>query len=201
VQSAVLASGGGIPTDNATKLKEQIEQEKAMQAELDRAEGKVNLLVKEKERLEAEIEEVAESMADPENHEQIEELEQHEEALKGELELINSHIERELAEVEQVKSAHDHMLAEIAEFQTRLQELKNVNQRLEHDNDQTAQATASHRGNLDEIRNQIELEAAQRNALESYIKQLKAEVMQLYNPEEADNIMEQDELKVAVLTF
>jgi len=44
--------------------------------------------------------------------------------------------------------------------------------------------------NNEEIRNLIEMEAAQRNALEAYIKQLKAEVLQIHNPEEANAILE-----------
>jgi hypothetical protein len=95
VQNQVLASGGG--TTNVDENR-QFEQERAVQAEREIAEEKVNLLVKEKERLEAEIQEVAESMNEPENHEQIGELCQHEEALKEELELINSQIAREMIE-------------------------------------------------------------------------------------------------------
>jgi hypothetical protein len=91
VQNAVLAAGGGTNVDE----NHQIEHQRAIQDERERAQEKVNLLVQEKERLEAEIQETANSIAEPENHEQLDELCQHEEALKEELELINAQIERE----------------------------------------------------------------------------------------------------------
>jgi chromosome segregation ATPase len=173
-----------------------MEQERVMQAKLEIAEEKVSLLVKEKKRLEAEIQDVASSINDPENRGQINELSQHEETLKEELELINSQIAREMMEVKQVEDAHDSMVAEINEFQSRLSELKGVNARLADDKGQTRQAAVENTSNLAEMRNMIELEAAQRNALESYIKQLKAEVIQLYTPEDAEDIMNREELKV-----
>lgn len=185
VQQQYLAQQSDSGNEDSKKLMEQMEHERAMQAELEAAEAKLELLLKEKERLESEIAEVEESLANPETQEQEEELSQHQEALNEELELVNSQIERERLEVEQVRSAHDNMVAEIEAFQQRLHELKAVNERLEQENAHVADENGHHQANLEDMRNMIELEATQRNALESYIKQLKSEVLQLYNPDDA----------------
>jgi hypothetical protein len=91
VQSQVLAAGGGVNVDQ----NKMMQQERAQHAEREVADEKVELLIKEKERLEAEIEEVTEQMGNSGNHDAMDQLCEQEAGLKEELELINAQIERE----------------------------------------------------------------------------------------------------------
>ncbi len=102
-------------------------------------------------------------------------------------------MEQEKIEAELVASEHANIQSEINEFQSRLHELKAVNERLENENIELLDQAAATNKNLEEMRAMIEREAAQRAALESYIKQLKNEVIQLYDPEQAEVLKEREE--------
>jgi hypothetical protein len=116
-----------------------------------------------------------------------------EQRLRAELEEIEGEMEQERIEFEGVAEEHANIQSEIAEFKNRLNELQVVNARLENENIDLVDAAAATNKNLEEMRAMIEREAAQRAALETYIKQLKNEVIELYDPEKAEKIREQDE--------
>lgn len=176
----------------SVELALQMEREKEMKEELDVAQANLEQLIQEKERLESELAELQNEKEQTEDGDELANLEENEAQLTVDLERINERIEEDQAEVDRVAEEFSRLQQEIEEFQNRLTELKDVNDRLEQENKEFMQDATEANTNTEELRNMIEMEAAQRNALESYIKQLKSEVLQLYDPE---NAPEEEELK------
>ncbi|KAJ3222839.1 Membrane-associated guanylate kinase, WW and PDZ domain-containing protein 2 [Clydaea vesicula] len=185
----------GLPMDENTKLDEQLALEKQKKAELDEAEGRLVSLEAEKCRIEEELRLLQEKMDEPENSENLESLQQEEDHLKEGLETLLIQLEQERQETERIRREHSDIEREIAAFQLRLQELQRVNERLESENREFQGHNDETNQNITEMREMIELEAEQRTALEAYIKQLKLEVLQLANPEEADRLKMEEESK------
>jgi predicted nuclease with TOPRIM domain len=180
VREQVLAYNG--QGDDA-QLQEQLQKEREMKDELDMAQANLEQLANEKDRLENELSTFQRSG----DAAQIANIE-------SDLQNVSERIEQEQAEVDRVAVEYARLQQEIEEFQNRLVELSAVNARLETENEGFMQDATDANANLEEMRAMIETEAAQRNALESYIKQLKTEVLQLYNPDDAGAVEDNEHL-------
>lgn len=175
VREQVLAYNGQGEGGDDAQLQEQLQREHEMKDELDLAHANLEQLSGEKERLENELSQLqAEGGSGT----------QEEEKLSNDLSQVSERMQQEQTEVDRVAVEYARLQKEIEEFQNRLTDLQDVNARLENENQEFTQDATDANANLEEMRGMIETEAAQRNALESYIKQLKTEVLQLYNPDE-----------------
>jgi len=143
--------------------------EKHKKKQLEEAEAKVRELENEKVRLESEVQTMRSRNAavDVKDNEDLEE----------ELEIVRGKLELEKLEAEQVAQEHSKLKNDIEEFQSRLAELKALNDRLNVENQHQLEAAKATNRELHEVRNMLEIEEAQRSALESYIMQLKNEVL------------------------
>lgn len=179
--------------EETKRLEVQLELERQKKVDLDAAEAKLAELEAEKERIELQISEIQTKQQEEEDGAALQALGDELSNLNGELENINSQISNDRAGYAQKAAEYETLHSEISEFQKRLEELRAVNERLENENRELMQQTQEGNQNLAEMRNMIEMEAAQRAALESYIKQLKNEVLQMYSPEEAEAIKQKEE--------
>ncbi|RKO85778.1 hypothetical protein BDK51DRAFT_47614 [Blyttiomyces helicus] len=189
----VMQRAGRIE-EETEKLEAQIKEEKEKKRQLEEAEAKVLELEAEKMRLEQEIGLI---------HDRNESGEigdgdaQAEAELEEELAIVTGKLELERLEAEQVAQEHARLKADIADFQARLEELKALNERLNHENMHLMEAAQATNQELGEVRNMIEVEAAQRAALEAYIVQLKQEVLAMVNPADAEAARVVDEQAAA----
>lgn len=171
----------------------QIEAEKRKQEELAAAEAKMKKLEGARLRLERELTILHTAKADMTLEDEADAEE--EKRLRAELEEIEGELEQERLEFEEVAEEQANIQTEIAEFKNRLNELQVVNDRLENENTDLIDQAAATNKNLEEMRVMIEREAAQRTALEAYIKQLKNEVIELYDPDKAEQLRERQNME------
>ncbi len=83
---------------------------------------------------------------------------------------------------------------EIFEYKNRLNELRQANEKLEDENLDFAEEAAAANVEIEEMRAMINAEATQRAALEAYIKTLKVEVIEMFDPNMAEHVKNEDTL-------
>lgn len=167
----------------ARVIQQQLEEDKRKKEEMGLAEDKMRKLEAARLKLERDLQKLH-SGAGGEDADMDEE----EERLRAELLAIEQHIDQEQVEFEEVAAEQEEVNQEILDFQNRLKEIQMANERMEGDNNQLIVENVKATKDLDEIRNMIEAEAAQRAALESYIKSLKLEVIEMYDPDKAEQM-------------
>ena len=168
-------------SNETERLNEQRLLETEKKIELEQVEERLHELEEEKKRIEGEIYAVSKGLGDGDSK-----------LLKGELTQINERIEQEQADLNQISRDHQRLVDEVTVVQSRLLELNTANKKLESDNYELANKNKTQNNELEQLRLMIEMEAAQRNALEEYIRQLKQEVLQRYNPVIAEEILLND---------
>lgn len=157
-------------------MKASLEKEQAKKAELEKAEALLKVLETEKVRIESEIKNLKAKggSADKQNLA----------SLQTELKSVLARVDNEKNLADKIKTDHKKLIGEISDFQTKVLELREVNERLENDNKQLANESKQQADAIAEMKQMIEMEATQRNALDAYIKQLKNDVLGLYVPNE-----------------
>ncbi|KAJ3391018.1 Membrane-associated guanylate kinase, WW and PDZ domain-containing protein 3 [Lobulomyces angularis] len=185
VRNQVLNLQNQLSEENKI-LELQLQKEKEKKQELEAAEQKYRDLTEKRAKLEMEIKELEGNVAGKNSAAVSDEL-------RGELQEVTQQLQEEKVEVDNFNDEHERLQKEIDAYQVKLRELRAVNEKLQQDNEYLAENSKQQNDGLIEMRNMIEMEAAQRAALEQYIKQLKMEVIQLYNPEEADKVKQLEE--------
>jgi chromosome segregation ATPase len=160
-------------------VKEQKRLEELKRMELLQQQTKVAVLEKKKEKLEQTLDkidsEVAKETSNLKRAASIREKAKIQETLQE----VKSEIVAEKSEAQRLESEYEDLSAEIAEFQERLNDLNVLNERLHAENQSQLEQAKSTQKELDEITELYEIEAAQRQALEDYIMQLKGEILSL----------------------
>ena len=161
-------------TLQAKELENQLELEREKREILELAEKKLATLEIQKHQIEEEIKHVQSSKGQTSKVNK----------LQGELQAVKYKLDCEKNEVLKVRRDHEILVEEIDAFQNKIRDLKTVNERLESENHKLAVEAKATNEAIADMKTMIEMEAAQRQALESYIKQLKQDVMMLYDEKE-----------------
>ncbi|KAJ3221614.1 Membrane-associated guanylate kinase, WW and PDZ domain-containing protein 2 [Clydaea vesicula] len=182
LESEVLSNTAAVESIN---IEEQLENERLKRLEIEEAELKYNTLHEERTKIELQIKELEEkiNMINSESPEEVSQEDQEKvKNLKIELSQLDVKIEDERKELELFNNQHEKLKREIEEYQLKIKELNSVNERLEQNTNALIEGNREAHDGINEMRQMIEAEALQRAALEDYIKQLKSEVVQLYDP-------------------
>jgi hypothetical protein len=134
---------------------------------------RVTDLESEKIRLEREVE-VMRTQAQKKESQLDQELE-------AELMAVKTRLEKEKVVEETEAKEYNKLKAEVEEFNSRLNELRNLNDRLKREEQSQLEAARNTEREIQEVSHLLEVEAAERVALESYIIQLTQEIMNAAN--------------------
>lgn len=93
------------------------------------------------------------------------------------LDEVKVQLEQERSEADRIAEEHQKLQAEIEEFQQRLEELRSLNERLTAENQSQLEAAKQTNRELLQVKELMEVEASQRSALESYVMQLKEDIL------------------------
>jgi hypothetical protein len=174
-----------IQEEEARDLQHQLEADQRKKEEVALAEEKMRKLEAARLKLERDLQKLHSGT----NGDDLE-LDDEEERLRAELFAIEQDINQEQVEYEEAAAEQEDMNQEILDFQNRLREIQMANDKMEGENDQLIVENNKANKELDDIRNMIEAEATQRANLENYIKSLKLEVIEMYDPNKAEQMRE-----------
>ena len=147
--------------------------EQSKKRELEDANRKISVLEEEKQRLEEAVVAMKRraSIVPSEQEREVE--------LQNELLSIKEKLTTEKLEAETTAQEHSKLKLDISQFQARLADLRELNERLNVENQNQLEAAKATANELKDVREALETEAQQRTSLEAYVLQLKNEVMGL----------------------
>lgn len=176
----------------ATKaIEEQLNLDERLMAEINQEAEKLEQLENARLRLERDLLKL--------HHKQDDDganavLEEEEDRLREELFDLQQEIDQEQINLEMVAETGHEIEIEILEYKNRLNELRQANEKLEDENIDFMEETAAANVEIEEMRAMINAEATQRAALEAYIKTLKVEVIEMFDPSMAEHVKNVDTL-------
>jgi len=95
---------------------------------------------------------------------------------------------KETIDYEVLSKAHQKLMSEVSQNHKKSQEFRHINHTMVVEENQIYyDEQLNTNDDLAQVRNLIEMEAAQRCALEQYVLQLRAEIINLHQPEQAQN--------------
>ena len=98
--------------------------------------------------------------------------------IETKLQAVNAELAAERAEAEKITEEYNQLSEEVAEFQGRLDDLKELNDRLTSDNQSQLEAAKATTKEIEEVREKMELEAAERAQLEQQLMQTKEDIIE-----------------------